>query len=206
MRMNKYPGENPKYFLILGCAFVIGAGLRLYMLSSQILLDDEWHSICAVIGRTFLYVLTHFNLADNSNVFFNLYNLFLYRTVGWSEFTIRLPAIIPGLLSLVILPLLLRRFFNNRVSLLFAFLIAVSPFLIFYSRFSRAYSLVTLLCFSSLLLSCQWLMTGKKIFAAGFIITGVFAVYLHLYSIVTVFIPFAAAFGLEFLGRFNVLA
>ena len=33
------------YGLILGCIFVAGAFLRLHLFSSQILLDDEWHSI-----------------------------------------------------------------------------------------------------------------------------------------------------------------
>ena len=44
----------------------LGAALRLWMLESQLLLDDEWHGINYVIGQPLAYVFTHQGLGANS--------------------------------------------------------------------------------------------------------------------------------------------
>lgn len=188
----------------LGCVFVIGACLRLYAFSSQILLDDEWHNITEVIGKNYAAVLTHFNPRDNSNLPFAIYNLALYNIFGWSESTLRLPMILAGLLSLIFLPLLVRKNFNERISLLFSCLLAIAPFLIFYSRYARAYGFVMLLCFSALLLFHQWLTTGKFRYVAGFALAGVFAIYAHLVSLVAVATPLVTVMGFKLVNRFKV--
>jgi hypothetical protein len=179
----------------------MGAYLRLHLLSSQILLDDEWHSIRAVTGRKFLDVLTDFDPVNNTSLPLNLYNLALYHGLGWSELTIRLPIIVAGLVSLVALPLQLKQLLNARVSIAFACLLAISPFLVFYSRYDRPYGLATLLCFSALLFSHQWLFTGKSACAAGFLVTGLFAIYTNLLSIVAVAMPFVAGVGFVLFDR-----
>ncbi|HEV7924014.1 MAG TPA: glycosyltransferase family 39 protein [Verrucomicrobiae bacterium] len=190
-----------RYRIILGCIFVVGAYLRLHLLSSQILLDDEWHSIRAVTGKTLLDVLTGFDPVNNSSLPLNLYNLALYHTIGWSELTIRLPIILAGLVSLVALPLQIKQVFNERVSIAFACLLAISPFLVFYSRYDRPYGLTTLFCFSALLFSHQWLSTGKLAYAVGFVVTGLLAIYSNLLSIVAVATPFVACIGFGLLQR-----
>jgi hypothetical protein len=184
---------------MLGCIFVIGAYLRLHLLSSQILMDDEWHSIRAVTGKKFLEVLTAFDPVNNSSLPLNLYNLALYHTVGWSEFTIRLPIIVAGLLSLVVLPLQIKQLLGARVSIVFACLLAISPFLVFYSRYDRPYGITVLLCFSALLFSHQWLSTGKLSYGLGFLLAGLFAIYTNLLSIVAVAAPFIVAIACRLL-------
>jgi uncharacterized membrane protein len=189
------------YSIILGCVFSLGAYLRLHLLSTQILLGDEWHSIRAVTGKTWIEVLTQFDPNINSSLPLNLYNLALYHSIGWSELTVRLPVMLAGLLSLVALPLLIKRVFNERVSLVFACLLAIAPFLIFYSRYDRPYGLAALLCFSALLLSQQWLATGRRRYAAGFVMTGLLAIYATLFSIVAVAMPFVTALGFWLVHR-----
>jgi hypothetical protein len=171
------------------------------LLSSQILLDDEWHSIRAVIGKKFLDVLTGFDPVNNTSLPLNLYNLALYHSIGWSELTIRLPIIVAGLVSLVALPLQIKQLFNERVSIVFACLLAIAPFLVFYSRYDRPYGLAALLCFSALLFSQQWLSTGKAPYAAGFLTAGLFAIYTNLFSIVAVAMPFVAVIGFGLFDR-----
>lgn len=123
--------NKPGFLLTMGCVFAVGVYLRLHTLSSQILLDDEWHNIFEVIGKNFADILTQFNPHDNFSLPFAIYDLALYHTLGWSEFTLRLPVILAGLLSLIVLPFLVSKTFNERVSLIFSSLLAISPFLIF---------------------------------------------------------------------------
>ncbi len=193
---------NIHFFILLGLVFLVGASLRLHLLSGQILLDDEWHGINFVIAnKTYMNILTNVNPIDNSSPLFNFYRLFLYRTIGWSEFMLRLPAILAGISSLLILPFLIRKQINNRAALIFALLLAISPFSIFYSRFSRAYSLAMLLCFWALILFYQWIISAKRGYAVGFIVIGGMAVYAHLFSIVGIFTPLAVTFGILIMHR-----
>jgi hypothetical protein len=203
LRQSKWFAARHRYGLMLGCIFGVGAYLRLHLLSSQILMDDEWHSIRAVTGKKFLEVLTGFDPVNNSSLPLNLYNLALYHTVGWSEFTIRLPIIAAGLLSLVVLPLQIKQLLNARVSIVFACLLAISPFLVFYSRYDRPYGITVLLCFSALLFSHQWLSTGKLSYAIGFVLAGLFAIYTNLLSIVAVAAPFIVAIACRLLQRLH---
>ena len=155
--------------LFLG-ALAVGIYPRLHLLSSQILLDDEWHSIRHVIDRGFVDVATTLSPRDNSTVPFNLYNWWLYRNAHWSEWTLRLPSVVAGILSLVLLPWLAGRTLGRRVAVVFAFLLAVSPVLISYSRFARPYSATVLLGFAALLLSHQWFTSGRARDAAAAIL------------------------------------
>jgi uncharacterized membrane protein len=201
LRQSKWLAARHRYGLMLGCIFVIGAYLRLHLLSSQILMDDEWHSIRAVTGKKFLEVLTAFDPVNNSSLPLNLYNLALYHTVGWSEFSIRLSIMLAGLLSLVVLPLQIKQLLNARVSIVFACLLAISPFLVFYSRYDRPYGITVLLCFSALLFSHQWLSTGKFSYALGFFLAGLFAIYTNLLSMMAVAAPFVVVIGCRVLYR-----
>jgi hypothetical protein len=199
--MKENDKRNRHFIVIMGCVFAAGACLRLHNLSSQILLDDEWLGLNAVIGKSWLEVLTKFNPVDNTSLPYDIYTLALLRGFGWSEFTLRLPVIVAGLLSLVVLPLLVRNVLQERVALIFACLLAIAPFLIFYSRYARAYAFVALCCFSALLLFHQWLTTGKLRYAAGFIVAGAFSISAHLFSMIAVLAPLGTAIGIALVNR-----
>jgi hypothetical protein len=191
------------YWLLLTTALLIAASSRFYMLSSQIFMDDEWHSLRTIADDDFncWNVLTQFDARNNTSMPLNLYGLFLYSNFGWTEWAFRVPVVLAGLLSVVAFPVLLRRVLGDRVSLVTAFLLAISPFLVFYSRFYRAYGFVVLLGFAALLLAHRWLTTGRRRWAAGYIVAGVLAVYFHLLAAVAVFSPLAAALGIVLTRR-----
>jgi hypothetical protein len=102
------------------------------------------------------------------------------------------------------MPWMIRRALGDRVALVFAFLLAVSPFLVFYGRFARAYSLSALLCLAALLLSHRWLRTGRASYAVGYVVVGTLAVYVHLFSLVAVSAPLLAAFASLLASRLGV--
>jgi 4-amino-4-deoxy-L-arabinose transferase-like glycosyltransferase len=99
--------------LVFLLAFGVGAFLRLHMLSSQILLDDEWHGVIKLTGRTLFDAATDLNPTDNLGVPLNLYYWALLRFFHVSEWTARLPSIVSGLLSLVLLPWMIKRFSDS---------------------------------------------------------------------------------------------
>lgn len=197
-RKDDGPGSRRFYalaaLLFLFTVFV-GTFLRLHMLSAQILLDDEWHMVKMAADRTVLEVATDLNPTDNSGVPLNLYYWALYHGFHLSEWTVRLPSIIAGVLSLVLMPWMIEKVIGRGVAFVFASLLAIAPVLVFYSRFARAYSLTALLCVAVLMLSHEWLTTSRLRYATGFVLVGSFAIYVHLTSIIAVFAPLLLAFG-----------
>jgi hypothetical protein len=174
-------------------AVAAGCYLRLHLLASQILLDDEWHGVNQVIGRSFADLATSFNPKDNASVPFNLYSWLLYRYAHWSEATLRLPAVACGLLGLLLLPWMVGRRLGRGAAVVFASLLAVSPLLVFYGRFARAYSATVLLGLAVVFLWHRWLATGRARDGAATVLVGTLAIYVHLSATVTVFVPLAIA-------------
>lgn len=205
MSVNGGRSRPVAYAAALGLAVAIGASLRLYLLPSQILLDDEWHGLNQAIGASFSDLLGSADARDNTSLPLNVYHWILLHTAGWTELTIRLPVILAGLLGLVLLPGAARRALGERTALFFAFLLAIAPFAIFYSRFSRAYSIVLLLGFLALLSAHRWLSTGDRGAARAFLSTGTIAAYFHPFAAIVVAAPFvlyyaramAAAIGVK---------
>src|ERR1039457_334624 len=148
------------FALALAMAFLAGFLLRLYLLADQAFIDDEWHGLYYVIGKSPAWLLTHFSIPGATCIPLNLYTWALGATIGWSEFMLRLPSLVCGLLCVVVCPLLARKLIGARRAALLALLLAVSPLLIFYSRICRPYSAVALLAFTAILLAARWMQSG----------------------------------------------
>ncbi len=192
--------EAALYYVALGGAFVLGLCLRLYLLRDQILIDDEWHGLLFIKGKTFLDVLTQINPFQNSSPLLNVWRYLCYQTVGLSEWNLRLPSLVAGSALVILLPLALRKMLPERVLIIFSYLLAISPFLIFYSRFSRSYIMFTLLAFLGLLAAYKWMTSGKTGFAAAYVAASTLAVYTHLSALPMAMAPYVVL-ALYFLMR-----
>ena len=175
-------------------ALLVGLYLRLYLLVDQVFIDDEWHGLYYVIGKSPAWLLTHFSIPGATCIPLNLYAWALGASVGWSEMVLRLPSLVCGLLCVVVAPLLARKLIGTRRAAWLALLLAISPLLIFYSRICRPYSAVALLAFAAILLAAHWMQSGGLRPALLFTGAGVLAVYFHLFAVVTVAAPFLTAF------------
>jgi hypothetical protein len=135
----------PRLFLPLALAVSFGLAmwLRLDQIATQVLIEDEWHPVHQVIYLTPAGILTSFGNADYSIPLVLLYFV-QAKLVGLTELGLRLPMIAAGIATVIALPLIFRRRFDDRVIAAFALLLAVSPFLVSYSRIARSYA-VTLL-------------------------------------------------------------
>ena len=180
------------YFLSLASAFIIGVCLRLYMLNDQILIDDEWHGLLFIKDKSFLEVLSQINPFQNSSTPLNIYRYICYHTIGVSEWNLRLPLLVAGCALIILLPFLVRRIVCDRTGIIYSFLLALSPFLIFYSRFSRSYIIIALLSFFALLTAFQWVTTNKRAYALGFILISITNVYTHPSAIAIALAPYMA--------------
>src|SRR5476651_1270322 len=152
--------QNWTFALALAIAFLAGLWLRWHLLADQVFSDDEWHGLYYVIGKSPAWLLTHFSIPGATCIPLNFYTWALGATIGWSEFMLRLPSLVCGLLCVLVCPLLARKLIGDRRAVVLAFLLAISPVLIFYSRISRPYSAIALLGFAAILLAAHWMKSG----------------------------------------------
>src|ERR1035437_9575980 len=160
MKVSLRWNRNIAFAATLMLALLVGLYLRLYLLTDQVLVDDEWHGLYYVIGKSPAWLLTHFSIPGATCIPLNFYTWILGASVGWSELMLRLPSLFCGLLCVVVVPLLARKLIGPRRAGLLAFLLAVSPLLVFYSRICRPYTAVALLAVAALFLAARWMQSG----------------------------------------------
>src|SRR5690349_18306042 len=132
--------------LLAGAGIIAGVYLRATQLPAQILLDDEWHAIHALLRSDAKGILTSFGVADYS-IPLTLYYRFLAQHGGLSEWAMHLPLLVAGIALLVVAPLLVRREVPASVLATWVALLAISPLLVYLSRTARPYALTCLLAF-----------------------------------------------------------
>ena len=185
--------------------FLVGMLLRLYGLSGQILVDDEWHSLNFVLDKSFFAVLGTHGMGANC-IPQNLINWILLQTVGWSEWTLFLPSILCAAAGLLLFPPLVARLAGRTAAVFFAWLLALSPCLIFYSRIVRPYSMVLFFGFLALLCLALWTRAGRPRLLHAYALSGFVAVYFHLYAALPLLAPLGALFVLAVVRRRNQAA
>ena len=190
---------------LLGVAppVLLGIVLRLFGLSGQVLVDDEWHSLNFVLGKSFGAVLTTHGAGANC-IPQNVLNWLLLHTVGWSETTLYFPSILFGVLGLLVFPALVARLAGRTAAILFTWLLAVSPCVVFYSRIVRPYSAVLFFGFHALLCLALWAREGRPRLLLAYALSGFAAIYGHLYAAPPVLAPLLALFLLSLVRRRDV--
>lgn len=136
--------------LLLAPPLLVGALLRLWRLHRQVFVGDEMHGVMSALELSLPGILTNYRLADHSIPLSALYHLLLASGVKLSEVVIRLPSLLAGLALLVLAPAAVLRWSAAadrwRWAAVLAWLLAISPSLVYYSRFARPYAVVALLC------------------------------------------------------------
>ena len=127
-------------------AVVAGAAIRLDQLRDQVLVDDEWHALHALLAHGPLDVLLSFGTTDHS-IPLTLWDILLERTVGLTELGMRLPSLACGLAALVVIPALVHPLVGARIAAGLAWLLAIAPLHVFFSRLARPYEPAMLLAF-----------------------------------------------------------
>jgi tetratricopeptide (TPR) repeat protein len=121
---------------------VLGTSLRLHALGERSLWGDEIaQAVWARESLPWIYRL----LRPSFEAALGTYLLHFFRLLGESEFLLRLPGVLFGILSLALIYRLGRRLFDSVTGVLAALLLAVSPFHLTHSQEVHPYTLVVLL-------------------------------------------------------------
>lgn len=176
-------------------AFAAGVALRLYRLPDQVLTGDELHAVNGALARSvgeILHNWTYFG-ADYSVPLTAFYRCLLERGVVLSELGFRAPILAASILTLAIVPLVLRPRIGGGPALLLIWLLALSPMLVLYGRIVRSYAPIVLLGFGAVLAFDRWWRT--RTWSAGSLYAGLatLAIWLHLGAAPCVLAPFAFA-------------
>jgi hypothetical protein len=132
--------------IALIAAFALGAALRLDQITAQVLQGDEWHLVHQLTYYRPSYIALNLGVGDYG-IPLALFDAAVMRRWPLSELVLRLPMLVAGLLTVVLLPIGLAGRTKDRVRALFALLLAISPFLISYSRLARTYALTLLVAY-----------------------------------------------------------
>lgn len=188
-------------FLWLLPPVLLGALLRLWNLPEQIVGGDELNAIKAALHLPLGKVLTTYQLQDPCLPLAGFYRFLLDRGVGLSELWVRLPVLAFGLIALVAIPWIAERRAGRPAAQALAWLVALSPLLVLYSRIARPYMPIALLGFAATAAFEAWWRTGRAALAAAYVVLAGLCVYFHLGSAPFIVAPFAFALGSLLLDR-----
>ncbi|MBT4521562.1 MAG: hypothetical protein HOC23_16305 [Halieaceae bacterium] len=197
MRVNSGPySENTLFYLVLLAIVMLGAWVRLSQFTLQVLLDDEWHAIHQLLFKGPKELFLTFGHADFSIPLALMYWL-EQKLFGLSELGMRWPMMAAGLLTLLVFPLYVRKYFSWSTTLVFSLLLAVSPMLVLYSKTARPYALTLLLSYVAMGAFHRFIMAKQTNWKPGFVyaVCAVLGVWLHLVILPLIVAPFLA-FGL----------
>lgn len=188
MKTNSRPA-----LVLLALAFAAGATLRLWNLSGQVMGGDELHAVRAALQRPVSGILFTYQVSDNC-IPLTLFDRLVLDT-GWplSEMVVRLPVLLAGLAMLVLGPWWAWRRLGPGPAVVFAWLLALSPALVFYSRVARSYMPVALLGCAAVAAFEAWQRRGGWRLAAAYVACAAVAVWFHLGAAPLVLTPLLAA-------------
>jgi len=156
-----------------------GALLRLWNLRAQVLGDDELHLIRTALTQPVGEILSTYQKVDATIPLSVLYRVLVESGVRLTETGVRLPAILSGLLLLVLAPLWADRRLGRGTAIAFAWLLALSPGLVFYSRIARSYMPVVLLAFGAVVAFESWWRNGGWKRGAAYAVLAALAFWFH---------------------------
>ncbi len=163
---------------LLALALAVATGLRFYGAGDQ-LWYDEIRTLVGSVREPFATILTHFP-SNNDHV---LYSLLAHATIalgGESPFTVRLPAVLLGIVSVALIYLVGRRIASRFEALAAAILASVAAHHVWFSQNARGYTLILVLT----LLALGLLLDGlqKRSYRAWllFAVASALAAYTHL--------------------------
>jgi len=153
----------------IALAVLAGLGLRLYRLAEQPLLADELHAIRAVLGLELAEILTTYLEADHSIPLSALYELRAESGTPLDERFMRLPGLVAGMLLLLAAPVAVGRWLGWDRAVVHAWLLALAPGLVLYSRIARPYAPAVLFGTLAIFAFHAWWRSGRHRWAAAYV-------------------------------------
>ncbi|SVC86754.1 uncharacterized protein METZ01_LOCUS339608, partial [marine metagenome] len=167
--------------LIILVIMTIGGLLRIFDLGSKSFWGDE---LISIYHSTDIVDLKSFFTAHRGNAHPPLYFLLLklWSLGGNEEYYLRLLSVLFGTLAIPITYLLGKEFFKTKASILAAFLVAISPFLLRFDREVRMYPLFVFLSIISILFFIKALRQNQSKYWIGYVIVTILNTYTHYHA------------------------
>jgi uncharacterized membrane protein len=181
--------------LWLWAMVIAGTVLRVLALGYKSFWIDEIASVA--IARRSSQAFWHFLWHDEGNMAAYYIVLRPWLHFGYSEGTVRLLSVIPGVLSIPVMYVLARRMFQERVAVLATLLFSFNACAIFISQEARAYSFVVLAVLLSTYLFVRLIESPKYgVTCAYAILTGL-SCYFHYFCVLVPAAQYAAVIGMR---------
>ncbi len=159
---------------------IIGLSFRIYNLGKYDFWSDEAISLIAAKYTLSYFALTYliFPLPIFTQFLFDLLLKF-WLPLGKSEFVLRLLPLTFGFLSIIGIYLVGKALFDKKTGLIAAFLLAISPFHIYYAQELRAYTLFCFLSLASIYFLIKALKEDKFSSWVWFVFSTILCLYAH---------------------------
>lgn len=132
--------KNNKTVIVLLLILILGFFLRLYHLGYRSLM---WPELCTAGRIDYTLVQTVKNLfgTRQTPLYYIMMNSWV-KFFGNSEFSLRFPSLIFSVLSIIFIFKLAKELFNEKVGLISALLLSVSPYSILFAQHAKMYSML----------------------------------------------------------------
>jgi hypothetical protein len=173
----------------IALVFLVGVCLRAHGIGAQLVFADEIHALTVLPGHGYGYLFSHFSLTDTC-IPLTLYYRALMDTVGLNELLMRLPSLISGCATILLVAVFAWRRCGPLGSWLASGMLAFSPYHVYLSREARPYPIVIFLMMVAVMAVFEWDETSstRALLLAG--AAAFLALYFHLLAF-----PMVSALG-----------
>lgn len=166
------------WYLLAACC--LGAALRLYDLAAESFWLDEMSTVLRM-SWSWPEMFQGASTESMMPLYYMLQKQWT-RISGIGEFGFRLSSVLYGTLSIIAIFGLISEAFNRRIGMTAAFICAVHPYTVYYSREARPYSLFFLLSIVSYFFFFRVIRFGSVASSTGYIVSTTLLMYTHIYS------------------------
>lgn len=167
--------------MLLLLVIVLALSLRIYALDSQSFWNDELDTYDIIVKPTSAIVFS-----QEVRNFPPLYFLVVKALLPYHprEFYLRLPSVVFGVFSVLVFFFILNNWWNEKIALLGSFVMALSPFHIWYSQEARPYAMLIFFSLLAVLFLQQFLKKPDSVVAlVSLAIASTLTFYIHYIAI-----------------------
>ncbi|MEM2925596.1 MAG: glycosyltransferase family 39 protein [Methanocellales archaeon] len=180
---SKYVKYRMEKFIFLSI-FLLGVFLRLYNLGRDSLWLDEYVSFQIAREPSLIEVYSSALLDNHPPLHYLLLHIITY--FGESEFILRLPSAVFGILTIPVAYKLGEYYFGKNEGLISAFLLSISYFHIRYSQEARMYAQLLFFSALSLYFFSRAIKENQNKFWIAFIFASTLGVYSHYFALLLI--------------------
>jgi uncharacterized membrane protein len=168
-------------------AFLIAVPLRLHSLNRGLGYDELLTTVFFVDVESIWMTISSY-IGFTNHIAYSILARLSTHLFGFSEWALRLPALLLGLASLYCAWIFARRLIGLEVALLIIFFLALSPAHVEWSISARGYSGMVLFTILSSYFYIKLLDYPLQRYAVGYVLSSAIGIYFHLYSLFVIIV------------------